>query len=48
MDKDLNLILAKLTFGLATIQYICEELKKNRKKKVEIDCILKITKGILE
>ena len=46
-DKDdVGIILAKLTYGIATIQYICEMLKKNNKKKVDI--ILRITKSLLE
>lgn len=48
-DKDdVGIILAKLTYGIATIQYICEMLKKNNKKKVDIDSILRITKSLLE
>lgn len=48
-DKDdVGVILAKLTYGIATIQYICETLKNNNKKKVDIDSILRITKSVLE
>ena len=48
-DKDdVDVILAKLTYGIATIQYICEQLEKHNKKKVDIDCILRITKSLLE
>ncbi len=48
-DKDdVGVILAKLTYGIATIQYICETLKNNNKKKVDIDSILRITKSLLE
>ena len=48
MNKDEGLLLAKLTYGLATIQFICEQHKKNNKKKVDIDMILRITKELLE
>ena len=48
-DKnDVGIILAKLIYGIATIQYICEMLKNNNKKKVDIDSILRITKSLLE
>ena len=46
--EDVGVILAKFTYGVATIQYICEELQKNKKKKVDIDIILRITKELLE
>lgn len=46
--EDVGVILAKLTYGIATIQYICEELEKHNKKKVDIDCILRVTKSLLE
>ena len=48
MRSDVGVILAKLTYGVATIQYICEQLEKHKKKKVDIDCILRITKSLLE
>lgn len=48
MSDDVGVILAKLTYGVATIQYVCEQLKKHNKKKVDIDCILRITKSLLE
>lgn len=45
--EDIGIILTKLTYALITIQYICENLKHNKKKKVDIDMILRITKEVL-
>lgn len=47
-DKEAGLIIVKLTYALTTIQYICEMLKQNNKKKIDIDSILRITKSVLE
>lgn len=48
MNNDTESLLANLLCGLTTIQFICENLKNQNKKKVDIDVILEITKKVLE
>lgn len=47
-DTQMALIIVKYTYVLTTIQYICEQLKKHNKRKIDIDAILRITKSVLE
>lgn len=48
MNNDIESLLSNLLCGLTTIQFICENLKNQNKKKVDIDVILEITKKVLE
>lgn len=45
---EVSTMLAKLTYALTIIQIACEDRQKHNKRKIEVDAILKITKGVLD
>lgn len=45
--KELLFTLTKMTFALATIQMICEQAQKLKKKKIDIEVLLNITNKAL-
>lgn len=41
-------LFAKLYFALVSLKYFCERAKLNKKKKIEIDFVLRVINEVLE